>query len=89
MGDYKTKDGKKDNLTLTSSLTGIGRGVQLIAKDAQHDKFPGGKTVYYGLKEGGVGVVTKNLNDDEKQSVDAAKDKIINGDIKVSATPTK
>ena len=89
MGDYKTKDGKKDNLTLTSSLTGIGRGVQLIAKDAQHDKFPGGKTVYYGLKEGGVGVVTKNLNDDEKQSVDTAKDKIIDGDIKVSATPTK
>lgn len=89
MGDYKTKDGKQDNLTLTSSLTGIGRGLQLITKQAQNDKFPGGKTVYYGLKEGGVGVVTKNLNSDEKNAVNNAKQQIIDGDIKVSAVPNK
>lgn len=87
MGDYKSKDGKSANLTLTSSLTGVGRGVQLITESAQKDKFPGGKTVYYGLKEGGVGVVTKNLNADEKKTVETAKEKIISGDIKVPTTP--
>ncbi|ALI32342.1 BMP family lipoprotein [Weissella cibaria] len=87
MGDYKSKDGKSANLTLTSSLTGVGRGVQLITESAQKDKFPGGKTVYYGLKEGGVGVVTKNLNADEKKAVGTAKEKIISGDIKVPTTP--
>lgn len=87
MGDYKSKDGKSANLTLTSSLTGVGRGVQLITESAQKDKFPGGKTVYYGLKEGGVGVVTKNLNADEKKAVETAKEKIISGDIKVPTTP--
>lgn len=87
MGDYRSKDGKSANLTLTSSLTGVGRGVQLITESAQKDKFPGGKTVYYGLKEGGVGVVTKNLNADEKKAVETAKEKIISGDIKVPTTP--
>lgn len=87
MGDYNSKDGQSANLTLTSSLTGVGRGVQLITESAQKDKFPGGKTVYYGLKEGGVGVVTKNLNADEKKAVETAKEKIISGDIKVPATP--
>ncbi|KIU22569.1 BMP family lipoprotein [Weissella cibaria] len=87
MGDYKSKDGKSANLTLTSSLTGVGRGVQLITESGQKDKFPGGKTVYYGLKEGGVGVVTKNLNADEKKAVETAKEKIISGDIKVPTTP--
>ena len=87
MGDYKSKDGKSANLTLTSSLTGVGRGVQLITESAQKDKFPGGKTVYYGLKEGGVGVVTKNLNAEEKKAVETAKEKIISGDIKVPTTP--
>ena len=87
MGDYKSKDGKSANLTLTSSLTGVGRGVQLITESAQKDKFPGGKTVYYGLKEGGVGVVTKNLNAEENKAVETAKEKIISGDIKVPTTP--
>ena len=64
-------------------MTGIGRGVQLIAKDAQHDKFPGGKTVLWSERSG-VGVVTKNLNDDEKQSVDTAKDKIIMAILSIS-----
>ena len=87
MGDYKSKDGKSANLTLTSSLTAVGRGVQLITESAQKDKFPGGKTVYYGLKEGGVGVVTKNLNAEEMKAVETAKEKIISGDIKVPTTP--
>ena len=87
MGDYKSKDGKSANLTLTSSLTGVGRGVQLITESAQKDKFPGGKAVYYGLKEGGVGGVMKNLNADEKKAVEPAKVKTLAGDIKVPTTP--
>jgi basic membrane protein A len=86
MGKYETKDGQSDNLTLTSSLTGIGRGVQLIIESAQKDKFPGGKTVYYGLKEGGVGVTMNNLTDDEKTAVEKAKAAILDGSVKVPAT---
>lgn len=86
MGTYTTKDGKKDNLTLTSSLTGVGRGVQLITKATQKGDFPGGKTVYYGLKEGGVGVTTKNLTSDEKKAVLAAKKQILDKKVTVPTT---
>jgi basic membrane protein A len=86
MGDYKDKDGKAANLTLTSSLTGIGRGVQLVVEQAKKGNFPGGKTVYYGLKEGGVGVTTNNLNGTEKDAVEKAKKAILDGSIKVPTT---
>lgn len=87
MGNYQTKDGKKDNFTLTSSITGVGRGLHLIANKAMKNQFLGGKIVAYGLKEGGVSVPTKNLNSDEKKAVLKAKKAIIKGDIKVPAHP--
>ncbi|MBJ7672691.1 BMP family lipoprotein [Weissella confusa] len=87
MGAYTSKDGKKSNFTLTSSITGVGRGLELVANKAMKGEFPGGKTVAYGLKEGGVATPTKNMTDDEKSAVEKAKDDIVSGKIKVPNHP--
>lgn len=47
----------------------------------------GGKTTAYDLKEGGVGITTKNLNDSEKKATDKAKQDIEGGKIKVPNHP--
>lgn len=86
-GNYKTSDGKSDNFVLTSSITGVGRGLELIADSAKDGNFPGGKTTAYGLKEGGVSITTKNLTSDEKSATEEASIKIVNNDIKVPAHP--
>ncbi|MDR3191086.1 MAG: BMP family protein [Lactobacillaceae bacterium] len=83
-GAYTTKDDKKDNFTLTSSLTNVGRGLELSANAAMQDKFQGGKVTYYGLKEGGVSVPTDNLNGPEKAAVEKAKKGIETGAIKLN-----
>ena len=87
MGAYTSKDGKKSNFTLTSSITGVGRGLELVANKAMKGEFPGGKTVAYGLKEGGVATPTKNMTNDEKTAVEKAKDDIVSGKIKVPNHP--
>lgn len=88
-GAYTTKDGKKDNFTLTSTLKGVGAAVQDISNRALKDKFPGGKTLVYGLKDGGVDLTDGYLSDDAKAAVKTAKEKIIAGDIEVPETPEK
>ena len=87
-GAYKTADGKNDNLVLTSSLTNVGKGLQLINQQAKRGNFPGGKVITYGLKEGGVGVTKQNMTPDEKKAVNKAQHAIENGDIKVPLHPT-
>ena len=87
MGAYKDKDGKKSNFTLTSSITGVGRGLELVANKAMKGNFPGGTVVAYGLKEGGVATPTKNMTNDEKTAVEKAKDDIVSGKIKVPNHP--
>ena len=85
-GAYKTADGEADNFTLTSSLTQVGNGLKQAANDAMNGKFQGGKTVWYGIKDGGVGVVMKNMPTDEQKAVKVAQDKIETGAIKMSYT---
>ncbi len=53
-GAYKTKDGKDDNFTLTSTLKGVSSAVKDLSTLALEDKFPGGEVKQYGLKDGGV-----------------------------------
>ena len=86
-GKYKTKDGKEDNFTLTSTLKGVGTAVQDIANRALEDKFPGGEHLVYGLKDGGVDLTDGYLNDKTKEAVKTAKDKVISGDVKVPEKP--
>ena len=88
-GKYKSKDGKDENFTLTSTLKGVGAAVQDISNRALEDKFPGGEHLVYGLKDGGVDLTEGYLSDDAKAAVKEAKDKIIAGDIKVPEAPEK
>ncbi|MEI5994408.1 BMP family lipoprotein [Candidatus Enterococcus mansonii] len=86
-GAYKTKDGKEDNFTLTSTLKGVGAAVQDISNRALEDKFPGGEHLVYGLKDGGVDLTDGYLSDEAKTAVEKAKEKIIAGDIKAPEAP--
>jgi basic membrane protein A len=85
-GAYKTADGKKDNFTLTSSLTQVGNALKESANDAMKGNFKGGKVVYYGLKEKGVGVIYKNLDSAEKKALKAAEKELEDGKIKLTYT---
>ena len=82
-GKYKSKDGKESNFVLASSLKQVGKTVQDIANQTAKGKFPGGKTVTFGLKDGGVDLTTTNLSEDAKKAVEDAKAKILDGSIKV------
>ncbi|MGT2932730.1 BMP family lipoprotein [Streptococcus catagoni] len=82
-GKYKTKDKKESNFVLASSIKQVGKAVQLINKQIANDKFPGGKTTVYGLKDGGVDIATTNLSEEAIKAVKEAKEKIKSGDVKV------
>lgn len=86
-GKYTTKDGKEDNLTLASTLKGVGTAVKKIADLALDDKFPSGEHLTYGLKDGGVDLTTESLDDQAKAAVKEAKEQIISGDITVPDQP--
>lgn len=82
-GDYTSKDGKKSNFVLASTIKKVGKAVQLISTNAEKDKFAGGETTTYGLKDGGVDIATTNLSDDAIAAIKEAKEKIISGDVTV------
>lgn len=82
-GDYTSKDGKKSNFVLASTIKKVGKAVQLISTDAEKGKFAGGKITTYGLKDGGVDIATTNLSDDAITAIKEAKEKIISGDVTV------
>ncbi|MGT2924246.1 BMP family ABC transporter substrate-binding protein [Streptococcus caviae] len=82
-GKYTSKDGKKSNFVLASSLKEVGKAVQLISNNTADKKFPGGKVTTYGLKDKGVDLAPTNLSDDAKKAVNDAKKQIVSGDIKV------
>ncbi|EFR44665.1 BMP family lipoprotein [Streptococcus pseudoporcinus] len=82
-GNFTSKDGKKSNFVLASSIKKVGKSVQLINKLVVDKKFPGGKTTVYGLKDGGVDIATTNLSDDTIKAIKEAKEKIISGNITV------
>lgn len=89
-GVYTNKaTGEEDNFTLTSTIKGVGAAVQDISNRVLDDEFPGGEHLTYGLKEGGVELTTGFYEADAKTAVDAANEKIINGDITVAETPAK
>ena len=55
----------------------------MISNDTLDGKFPGGKTTRYGLKAGGVDIALTNTTADTNTAIKEAKQKIIDGDIKV------
>lgn len=85
-GNYKTKDGKSDNFTLTSAIKEIASSIEKVANQSMDGKFPGGKTTTYGLKDGGVAITKKNLDAEEKSAVEKAEKAIKSGDVTVPST---
>ncbi|WEV41163.1 BMP family ABC transporter substrate-binding protein [Lactobacillus sp. ESL0681] len=88
LGNYKTKDGKKDNFTLTSVLKGLNVATKTLAEDAANSKFPGGKHLVYTLKDNGVSITKGKLDATAWNAAQKARKQIIAGKIKV-ATATK
>ena len=76
------------NVTLTSMVKRVDMAVQQVSADAKDGKFPGGKTVEFGLKEEGVDIspTTDNLTEDMINASNEYKEKIKNGEIKVPST---
>ncbi len=76
------------NITLTSMQKRVDVAVQNIAKDAMAGKFPGGTTVTYGLKEGGVVLADSRgaIPQDILDQIEEYSKKIVDGEIVVPET---
>ncbi|GER65684.1 putative lipoprotein YufN [Weizmannia acidilactici] len=80
-----TVKGKDYNVTLTSMVKRVDKAVIDLSTKAKNGKFPGGKTIVYGLKEDGVGIAPTqdNLTPEMKAAVKKWTQKIINGDVTI------
>ena len=75
-----------DDITLTSMVKRVDEAVFRVSKDVIDGKFEGGKIVWLGLAEDGVGLAdtsSKNVPEDVLKLVDEYKQKIISGEITV------
>lgn len=82
-GEYKTKSGKKDNCTLTSTIKGVNQAVLQISNDSWNNKFPGGKVLTFGLKGDGVSITRGQMSDAVWKEVQSARQSVIDGKVKV------
>ena len=57
-----------------------------MVNQSMKGEFPGGKTVVYGLKDGGVAITKKNLDAEEKAAVEKAEEAIKSGEVTVPST---
>lgn len=76
----------EDNITLTSVVKRVDNAVQQVSNDAMDGKFPGGEVLEFGIADEGVGYTTTNkeaMTQDIIDEVEAWKEKIVNGEIKV------
>lgn len=83
LGDYFAKGGQPSNFTLTSVIKSADLAVEDIATQTAKGKFPGGKNLSYGLKNKGISLVQGNLSYHTWIKVQKARQKIIDGKIKV------
>lgn len=88
-GKYKTKDGKEDNCTLTSTIKGVNIAVEKISNEAWNNKFPGGKVISFGLKDNGVSITKGFLSTKTQKAVEQAKQSVVDGKTKVAEHPQK
>lgn len=86
LGNFKTKDNKKDNDCLTSIMTRVDNVAYMLAKKSAQGKFPGGKYLKYGLKENAVSLNRGYISDSAWKDVQTAKKQILDGKIKVAAS---
>lgn len=86
LGNFKTKDGKKDNSCLTSIMTRVDNVSYALAKKAAKNEFPGGRYLKYGLKDKAVSLNRDQIDSSTWKDVLNAKKQIIDGKIKVAAS---
>lgn len=86
LGNFKTKDGKKDNSVLTSIMTRVDVVSYMMAKKAAQGNFPGGKYLKFGLKENAMSLKRDQIDSSAWKDVLSAKKQILNGKIKVAAS---
>jgi basic membrane protein A len=75
---------------ITSAMKRVDNAIFNIAALLVKDEFPGGSTVGYGLKEGGVGIAPtsyKLVPAEILEEVEELKAKVISGEIVVPSTP--
>ncbi len=75
---------------ITSAMKRVDNAIYNVADLLVKDEFPGGTTVVYGLKEGGVGIAPtsdKLVPAEILEEVEELKAKIISGEIAVPSTP--
>ena len=88
-GEYTTKNGKKENCTLASTIKGVNIAVEKIANDAWNGQFPGGKVLSFGLKDNGVSLTKGFLSTRAQKAVAQAKQSVIQGKVTVAESPKK
>jgi len=86
--DKDQNDLAPDNV-LTSAMKRVDNGIYNLSKDLAEGNFPGGTTVVYGLKEGGVGIApssSKHVPADILAETKKLENMIIAGDFVVPNT---
>ena len=83
LGNYQAKGGQPANFTLTSVIKSADVAVEDLANQTAKGDFPGGKNLNYGLKNKGISLVQGNLSYHTWIKVQKAKQKIIDGKIKI------
>ena len=85
LGNFKTKDGNKDNSVLTSIMTRVDTVAYMLSKRSAEGKFPGGQYLKYGLKENAVSLNRDQIDSSTWKDVLSAKKQILDGKIQVAA----
>lgn len=86
LGEFKTKNGVKDNSVLTSIMTRVDTVSYMLAKKSAQGHFPGGQYLKYGLKENAVSLNRDQISSSAWQDVQEAKKQILSNKIHVAAS---
>lgn len=88
---YDEGQGGDTNIVLTSVLKRVDIAAKDVAQLTKDDKFPGGETITYGLKDKGVDLADSRgaITAETQTKIDEFKEKIIAGEIEVPELPAK
>lgn len=84
-----TINGEVRDLTLTSTVKGVGVAAHDIANRTMNGDFPSNEVITLGLVDGGVSLTDGVLTEDVLTAVREAEQKVISGEITVSETPAR
>lgn len=84
-----TVDGEERDLTLTSTVKGVGVAAMDIANLAMEGNFPSNETTVLGLAENGVSLTDGILSEEALEAVREAEQQVINGEIEVPEVPAE